>query len=772
MKRTLRALSVGAVALSSSFLVSAPAEARIQIDALGGEVEVNGYLSSEARARVGGGESYLNQWIQRLQIEASANYEDVGVFDTLSFVTVVRPEFDAAYYYGDDIASGRHRGGTKPSYMGSPFNYQTDPVGFGGFDYLCNGAPGLENGSGCFSTGGINKFVQQGMWNPSELSNFETILNRASNGTQFGTASALSGDPQLSGFPLFVPTDGRELACRSCTNVDNDPLDIAMNNNDSTRLYPFRELYMDATVGDWWFRVGKQQIVWGKTDFFRLQDIINPVDFGQHFFFDSFEDIRIPQWIASAQWKFGDWGPTTDNAIQFVWNFDEFQSVGLGNPSGGWAHPFAKEKGTFAAFNHYFSVEPCLGPASLGLLQNPVNNLTPDDFCGSRGPGDQRAPSGFGQPVGLSYEDRPEWELGNTEGGLRWEFRLGELHLALSAYSGFNDIPVFRFHSVNVNQGYLDAATTAAVNANPCGDSFLQNGAAFNGTACGDRLIFDLAGFRKDGTGNVPIAVMDPTQALQAIANNPGAGATSQLAQQAIAEGNAALFYTGSAGGLAVLGGQTDIQYDRSQTLGLSFDYFESFTGTVFRVESSVTIDELVNNTRKANWVDESEVMRWSVGIDRPTWIKWLNKDRTFFLSTQVFDTWYLDHEGDKHTGFYTDEHNFIWTFFFIGNYMRDRVTPLGFLVWEEASNSWVAGFNTEWKMDNHWSVKGGLHTIWGGNENFRHDSGPFSTFVVPFSATGVADNYAQQSVFGAAHEGIGALRNNDELFLQLKYQF
>jgi len=100
---------------------------------------------------------------------------------------------------------------------------------------------------------------------------------------------------------------------------------------------------------------------------------------------------------------------------------------------------------------------------------------------------------------------------------------------------------------------------------------------------------------------------------------------------------------------------------------------------------------------------------------------------------------------------------------------MRDRVTPLGFLVWEEASNSWVAGFNTEWKMDNHWSVKGGLHTIWGGNENFRHDSGPFRSFVVP----GMAGNDPfQQSVFGAAREGIGALRANDELFLQLKYQF
>ena len=59
-----------------------------------------------------------------------------------------------------------------------------------------------------------------------------------------------------------------------------------MNNTDSSgELYPFRELYMDGIVGDWWIRLGKQQIVWGKTDFFRLQDVLNPVDFGQHFFF-------------------------------------------------------------------------------------------------------------------------------------------------------------------------------------------------------------------------------------------------------------------------------------------------------------------------------------------------------------------------------------------------------------------------------------------------------------------------------------------------------
>ncbi|MGE3392592.1 MAG: DUF1302 family protein [Gammaproteobacteria bacterium] len=762
MKRTLRALSIGACAFTSALFVSQPAHARITIDALGGEVEINGFLSSEARAHLGNGDQYLQQWIQRLQIEASANYQDVGVFDTLSFVTIVRPEFDAAYYYGDSIGGDRGRGGSRPSYLGNTFNFQNDPVGFGGFDYLLgtNGVTAFD-GHPQFSTGGISKIVTQGLENESWLTNnFEAILGRAANGSKFGTANIGQG-AGFSGFPVVSVTSGLELDCTRCLNVDNDPLDVAMANGDSNRrIYPFRELYVDATVGDWWFRVGKQQIVWGKTDFFRLQDIINPVDFGQHFFFDSFEDIRIPQWIASAQWKFGDMGPTTDNAIQFIWNFDQFEPVGLGNPGAPWGHPFAKEKSTFAAFNTFFSVEPCLGPASLGLVNQPGTGITAGDICGSQGPNDPRKPSGFGQPVGLSAENRPEWDPENFEGGARWEFRIGELHMALSAYSAFNDIPVFRFNTVNVNQ------------------SGAFGGLATNGNLGGpnDTLIFGLAEMRAsgnaDGVGNIPVRVMDPQDALNSIAN--GGGTLAPLAQRALAEDNAALFWTNSAPFFSILGGLTQLEYQRSQTLGLSFDYFESFTGTVFRVESSVTLDELVNNTRKANWVDESDVMRWSIGIDRPTWIKWLNKDRTFFLSMQLFDTWYINHEGDKHTGFYVDEHNFITTFFFIANYFRDKVTPLGFLVWEEASNSWVAGFNTEWKIDNHWSIKGGLHTIWGGNENFRHDSGPFSTFVVPVQG-GVGsgnDTFAQHSVFGAAREGIGALRDNDELFFQLKYQF
>lgn len=239
-------------------------------------------------------------------------------------------------------------------------------------------------------------------------------------------------------------------------------LDVAISNTDSNgRLYPIRELYADAVAGDFWFRVGKQQIVWGKTDFFRLQDVINPIDFGQHFSFDSFEDIRIPQWMASAQWKFGELGPLTDNALQVVWNFDRFQGVGLGNPSQFWAHPFAKAISTFAIFNTFFTPEPCVNSAT--VINNP-GFMKAADVCGALGPQDPRKASGFGASAGIDGYHMPGYQIGNTEAGLRWEFRLSDWRVALSHWYGFNDAPVFRFHTVHTIAALTPGGVASANN--------------------------------------------------------------------------------------------------------------------------------------------------------------------------------------------------------------------------------------------------------------------------------------------------------------------
>jgi len=784
-----------ALGLLLAALVASPVQARITIDALGGELEVEGFLESETRVRLGAGSTHLGQWIQKLQIEAALNYVDVGPFDELTFVAIVRPEYDIVQDMGDFSSSRIGDGSTRPSLSGRlPFNEETDLLGYGGFQNLF--------GPGILRTGGIGHIVRMGYENPAWISkNFEVDFTRGAVDNarvSFNTTADGGGALGLGGyvsnvgggFPTVVQKSSNlNLSCNRCVDLNIDNIDVAMANTDSNgRLYPFRELYMDGVIGDFWIRIGKQQVVWGKTDFFRMQDLVNPVDYGQHLFFDSFEDIRIPQWMASIQYKAGSIVPLTDNAFQVIWNFDEFQQAGIGNPSQFWAHPFAKDVSTFAIFNTYFSVEPCVNAANAI-----ANNMPAQDVCGSGGPLDTRLPSGFGTAAGLSLNNRPKHSLRNTEAGWRWEFRFADVRVALSHWYGWNDIGAFKFNTVHLSTGFLAAGGgNALANDMVIGDLISFRTAA---TAGGYNNLLEAAQNGATGGAAFPVISTNLRHAAQ-IAQTHGTAALQQAATNALTSGNFAPLTTGTdpafhgtgvcssagvnLGCLPFLGGQTSQEYDRAHTLGLAVDYFEPWSGIVFRIESSWTFDELVTNTRSHDWTSNSDVMRFSIGLDRPTFIPILNKDRTFFLSLQIFDTWYWDHEGDKNTGYYTDEHNFITTFFFLANYNRDTIKPVGAYVWEEAANAHVAIFNVEWLIDNHWSIKGGVNIIWEGDENMTHDTGVFTSFITPGSdhasrgggaAAGSSYPYVT-SVLGPARQGLGALRNYDEFFFELKYQF
>ena len=126
-----------------------------------------------------------------------------------------------------------------------------------------------------------------------------------------------------------VPTE-----CWHCINVQQTVSNLRFERDDSNLIYyPAREAYLDFRwdfFGSNLLRLGKQQKVWGKADFFRLQDIINPVDFGQHFFIEPFEDTRIPQLAAWLQHRFGDVLGFQDVAGNLVWNFDEFNPGRIG----------------------------------------------------------------------------------------------------------------------------------------------------------------------------------------------------------------------------------------------------------------------------------------------------------------------------------------------------------------------------------------------------------------------------------------------------------
>ena len=87
---------------------------------------------------------------------------------------------------------------------------------------------------------------------------------------------------------------------------DSDGVD---NYYKSNQLYTqrdiLREAYFDTERGDWAFRVGKQQVVWGVADGIKLLDLINPTDYSE-FNQNTPEDARIPVWMLNAEKEFDD----------------------------------------------------------------------------------------------------------------------------------------------------------------------------------------------------------------------------------------------------------------------------------------------------------------------------------------------------------------------------------------------------------------------------------------------------------------------------------
>ena len=88
------------------------------------------------------------------------------------------------------------------------------------------------------------------------------------------------------------------------------------------------QVYGDIEVGPLFLRIGRQNLVWGETDVFRLLDNINPVDNSFGGFFIDLDERRVPLNMARASYFLGTFGPfdqtflegyiAADNTVAFI----------------------------------------------------------------------------------------------------------------------------------------------------------------------------------------------------------------------------------------------------------------------------------------------------------------------------------------------------------------------------------------------------------------------------------------------------------------------
>jgi hypothetical protein len=100
------------------------------------------------------------------------------------------------------------------------------------------------------------------------------------------------------------------------------------------------QAYVEANAGPLFLRLGRQLLVWGETDGFRLLDNINPLDNSFGGFLIPLDERRVPLWMLLGNYYLGDFGPVTDSYLEMYGAIDDsvgwFPGIPPGSP---WALP-------------------------------------------------------------------------------------------------------------------------------------------------------------------------------------------------------------------------------------------------------------------------------------------------------------------------------------------------------------------------------------------------------------------------------------------------
>jgi hypothetical protein len=132
---------------------------------------------------------------------------------------------------------------------------------------------------------------------------------------------------------LYVPSDQllRHLDDFGDTDVNFSEKELAWNHGAGQDEHELKEAYIDAELFDsrLWLRLGKQSIVWGKTELFRTTDQFNPQDLALSSL-PSLEESRLSLWSARMIYSLYDLGPLEDVRIELAINLDDFEPIDLG----------------------------------------------------------------------------------------------------------------------------------------------------------------------------------------------------------------------------------------------------------------------------------------------------------------------------------------------------------------------------------------------------------------------------------------------------------
>jgi hypothetical protein len=200
-------------------------------------------------------------------------------------------------------------------------------------------------------------------------------------------------------------------------------------------------------------------------------------------------------------------------------------------------------------------------------------------------------------------------------------------------------------------------------------------------------------------------------------------------------------------------------RFEKRNVLGFSSDWAEDLTKSNWSVEATWIEGVPFFDNDERDGLRTVDTYNLTVSADRPTFVNFLNANRTFFVNSQWFFQ-FIDGYKTSFPG--TGPWNVFFTLTVQTGYFQDRLNPSLTSVYDFRSASGALLPQITYRFTENFSATFGLAAFYG-REQFRNTA---------MTQVGPANRVGTHAYKDAVENGLSLLRSRDEAYLMVRYTF
>jgi hypothetical protein len=198
-------------------------------------------------------------------------------------------------------------------------------------------------------------------------------------------------------------------------------------------------------------------------------------------------------------------------------------------------------------------------------------------------------------------------------------------------------------------------------------------------------------------------------------------------------------------------------RYDKRNVLGFAMDFAEDRSKMNFNVEAAWFSKHHVADNDSSTGLAEVDTYNLTVSVDRPTFIRFLNRSRTFFFNGQFFLQYV---HGYKSSFPSNGPVNFLMTLSAITAYHQDRLVSGTTFVFDAKSRSGAVMTGLSYRFTQSFSASLNAALFFGREQ--------FVDMPLVEATSALNRNHYKVRYEG----GLSVVRDRDEVSLRLRYTF